>query len=135
MGDRNELLNDIQKLKMERNRLLEQIKEAEQWESVAWDSYHAVELYVNSLEKKKKIAQKYWLHSQQDINFQFEFVVDQANRVKKTLDKKRYDLLDNEIDRLIKEIRELADILGLEIDELPKNYPFFALPVEEVPNE
>ena len=45
MGERSELLNDIQKLKMERNRILEQIKEAEQWESVAWDSYHALELY------------------------------------------------------------------------------------------
>lgn len=135
MGERSELLNDIQKLKMERNRLLEQIKEAEQWESVAWDSYHAVELYVNSLEKKKKIAQNYWQHSQKDINFQFEFVVDQANRVKKTLAKKRYDLLDSEIDRMIKEIRELADVLGLEIDELPENYSSFPLPVEEVANE
>lgn len=135
MENRSELINDIQKLKTERNRLLEQIKEAEQWESVAWDSYHAVELYVNSLEKKQKIAQNYWQNSQKDINFQFEFLVDQANRVKKVLYKKRYDLLDSEIDKLIKEIRELADVLGLEIDELPQNYPFFMLPVEEVTNE
>ena len=33
MTERNELINDIQRLKVERNRLLEQIKEAEQWES------------------------------------------------------------------------------------------------------
>ena len=31
MTERNELINDIQRLKAERNRLLEQIKEAEQW--------------------------------------------------------------------------------------------------------
>ena len=51
MAERNELINDIQKLKVERNRLLEQIKEAEQWESVAWDSYYAVAEHVNAVEK------------------------------------------------------------------------------------
>ena len=41
MTDRNELINDIAELKA-RDRLLAQVKEAEQWESVAWDSYYAV---------------------------------------------------------------------------------------------
>ena len=36
MTERNELINDIQKLKAERNRLLKQIKDAERWESAAW---------------------------------------------------------------------------------------------------
>ena len=39
MTDRNELINDIAELKAKRDRLLAQVKEAEQWESVAWDSY------------------------------------------------------------------------------------------------
>lgn len=135
MTERNELINDIQKLKAERNRLLEQIKEAEQWESVAWDSYYAIEEHVNTLEKKRKITQNYWNSSQNEMRLQFGFVTDQANRVKKVLDKKRYDLLDSEIDKLVEEVRELADVLGLEIEELPLDFPFFALPAEEVDNE
>ena len=99
MTERNELINDIQKLKVERDRLLEQIKEAEQWESVAWDSYYAVAEHVNAV------------------------------------DKKRYDLLESEIDKLMEEVRELADVLGLEIEELPLDFPFFALPAEEIDNE
>ena len=55
--------------------------------------------------------------------------------MKKVLDKKRYDLLDSEIDKLTEEVRELADVLGLEIEELPLDFPFFALPAEEVDNE
>ena len=46
-----------------------------------------------------------------------------------------YDLLDSEIDKLMEEVRELADVLGLEIEELPLDFPFFALPAEEVDNE
>ena len=103
MTERNELINDIQKLKAERNRLLEQIKEAEQWESVAWDSYYAVAEHVNALDKKRKIAQNYWNTSQNEMRLQFGFVADQANQVKKVLDKKRYDLLDSEIDKLTEE--------------------------------
>lgn len=135
MTERNEFINDIQKLKAERNRLLEQIKEAEQWESVAWDSYYAIEEHVNALEKKRKIAQNYWNTSQNEMRLQFGFVAGQANRVKKVLDKKRYDLLDSEIDKLTEEVRELADILGLEIEEFPLDFSFFALPAEEVDNE
>lgn len=135
MTERNELINDIQKLKAERNRLLEQIKEAEQWESVAWDSYYAVADHVNAVEKKRKIAQNYWNSSQNEIKLQFSFVADQANRLKKVLDKNRYDLLDSEIDKLMEEVRELADVLGLGIEELPLDFPFFALPVEEIDNE
>ncbi|EPV91179.1 hypothetical protein CSW65_13355 [Streptococcus agalactiae] len=103
MTDRNELINDIAELKAKRDRLLAQVKEAEQWESVAWDSYHAV--------------------------------ADQANKVKKVLAKKRYDLLDEEIDKLMNEVRELADVLGIEIDELPLDFPFFALTAEGVSDE
>lgn len=133
--DRNELINDIAKLKAKRDRLLAQVKEAEQWESVAWGSYHAVADHVNALEKKRKIAQNYWDSSQRDISHQFDFVIDQANRIKKVLVKKRYDLLDDEIDKLINEVRELADVLGIEIDELPLDFPFFALTVEGVADE
>ena len=52
--------------------------------------------------------------------------------VKKVLDKKRYELLEGEIDELMKEIAELADVLGLEIEELPKHLPFYTLPAEEI---
>lgn len=130
MTDRNELITDIAKLKDKRNRLLAQIKEAEQWESVAWDSYYAVADHVNALEKKQKIARNYWNSSQRDIQYQFDFVADQANKVKKVLAKKRYELLDEEVDKLMFEVKQLADVLGIEIDELPLNYPFFALLAE-----
>lgn len=130
MIDRNELITDIAKLKDKRNRLLAQIKEAEQWESVAWDSYYAVADHVNALEKKQKIARNYWDSSQRDIQYQFDFVADQANKVKKVLAKKRYELLDEEVDKLMFEVKQLADVLGIEIDELPLDYPFFALLAE-----
>ncbi|GAA5399905.1 hypothetical protein BOVMAS03_19560 [Streptococcus uberis] len=130
MTERNELISDIVKLKAERDRLLEQIKEAEQWESAAWDSYHAVADHVNALEKKQKIARNYWDSSQRDIQYQFDFVADQANKVKKVLAKKRYELLDEEVDKLMFEVKQLADVLGIEIDELPLDYPFFALLAE-----
>ncbi|GAA5367173.1 hypothetical protein [Streptococcus uberis] len=130
MTERNELISDIVKLKAERDRLLEQIKEAEQWESAAWDSYHAVADHVNALEKKRKIARNYWDSSQRDIQYQFDFVADQANKVKKVLAKKRYELLDEEVDKLMFEVKQLADVLGIEIDELPLDYPFFALLAE-----
>ena len=42
MTERTELINDIEKLKAERNRLLRQVEEAEQWEGVAWDSFNAL---------------------------------------------------------------------------------------------
>ena len=130
MTDRNELISDIVKLKAERDRLLEQIKEAEQWESAAWDSFNAVADHVNALEKKQKIAKNYWDRSQRDIQYQFDFVADQANKVKKVLAKKRYELLDEEVDKLMFEVKQLADVLGIEIDELPLDYPFFALLAE-----
>jgi orotate phosphoribosyltransferase-like protein len=135
MTERNELINDIQRLKVERNRLLEQIKEAEQWESVSWDSYHALVDHINAMEKKQKIARNYWNTSQQDIKLQFESVLDQNNRLKKVIAKKRYDLLESELDKLTEEVRQLADVLGIEIDELPQDFPFFALPAEEIDNE
>lgn len=135
MTERNELINDIERLKGERNRLLAQVKEAEQWEGAAWDSFYALSDHINAMEKKRKIAQNYWNSSQSSISYQFEFVTDQANRVKKVLSKKRYELLEDEVDKLMGEIRKLADVLGLEIDELPQNYPFFALPAEEVDDE
>ncbi|HGD3372891.1 TPA: hypothetical protein ACIOEM_002110 [Streptococcus agalactiae] len=135
MTDRNELINDIAELKAKRDRLLAQVKEAEQWESVAWDSYHAFADHVKALEKKREIAQNYWDSSQRAIKSHFDFVADQANKVKKVLAKKRYDLLDEEIDKLMNEIRELADVLGIEIDELPLDFPFFALTAEGVSDE
>ncbi len=130
MTQKQELVNEIEELTAKRNRLLAQIKEAEQWESVAWDSFHALSEHINAMKKKQKIAQNYWDSSQREISYQFGFVADQANKVKKVLSKKRFDLLDAEIDILMKEIRELADVLGIEFDELPLNLPFFALPAE-----
>lgn len=135
MTERNELISDIAELKVKRDRLLAQVKEAEQWEGVAWDSYHAVEDHVKALDKKREIAQNYWDSSQRAIQAQFGFVADQANKTKKVLAKKRYDLLDEEIDKLMNEVRELADVLGIEIDELPLNFPFFALTAERVADE
>ncbi|WP_438837814.1 hypothetical protein [Streptococcus pluranimalium] len=132
MSDRDELISDIANLKAKRDRLLAQVKEAEQWESVSWDSYYAVSDHVKALEKKREIAQNYWDSSQRAIKSHFDFVVDQANKVKKVLAKKRYDLLDEEIDKLMNEVRELADVLGIEIDELPLDFPFFALTAEVV---
>ncbi|WP_438478859.1 hypothetical protein [Streptococcus pluranimalium] len=130
MSDRDELISDIANLKAKRDRLLAQVKEAEQWESVSWDSYYAVADHVKALEKKREIAQNYWDSSQRAIKSHFDFVADQANKVKKVLAKKRYDLLDEEIDKLMNEVRELADVLGIEIDELPLDFPFFALTAE-----
>lgn len=135
MTERSELINDIQRLKAERNRLLEQIKEAEQWESTSWDSYHALVDHINAMEKKQKIARNYWNTSQQDIKLQFESVLNQNNRLKRVVTKKRYDLLESELDRLTEEVRQLVDVLGIEIDELPQDFPFFALPAEEIDNE
>lgn len=127
MTERTELINDIEKLKAERNRLLSQVEEAEQWEGVAWDSFNALADHIQATKKKQVIAQNYW-----DIESQFEFVASQIARVKKVLDKKRYELLEGEIDALRKEIDELADVLGLEIEELPKHLPFYNLPDEEI---
>lgn len=135
MTERNELIADITELKAKRDRLLAQVKEAEQWESVSWDSYYAVADHVKALEKKREIAQNYWDSSQRDIKSHFDFVADQANKVKKILSKKRYNLLDEEIDKLMNEVRELADVLGIEIDELPLDFPFFALSEEVVDDE
>lgn len=45
MTERTELINDIEKLKAERNRLLRQVEEAEQWEGVAWDSFNSFSLF------------------------------------------------------------------------------------------
>ena len=83
-------------------------------------------------EKKQAIAQNYWDSSRRAIESQFEFVASQIARVKKVLDKKRYELLEGEIDELMKEIAELADVLGLEIEELPKHLPFYTLPVKRL---
>lgn len=131
-SEKNKLSSEIKQLEMKRNRLLEQIKEAEQWEGAAWDSYYAVADHVKALEKKQEIGQNYWDSSQRAIKSHFDFVADQANKVKKVLAKKRYDLLDEEIDKLMSEVRELADVLGIEIDELPLDFPFFALTAEVV---
>ncbi|WP_421038492.1 hypothetical protein [Streptococcus hyointestinalis] len=130
MTQKQELVAEIEELTTKRNRLLAQIKEAEQWESVAWDSFHALADHVNAMEKKRKIAQNYWDSSQSEITHQFGFVADQANKVKKVLAKKRFDLLEHEIETLMEEVRELADVLGIEFDELPLHFPFFALPAE-----
>ena len=130
MTERTELINDIEKLKAERNRLLRQVEEAEQWEGVAWDSFNALADHIRATEKKQIIAQNYGESSRKDIELQFEFVASQIARVKKVLDKKRYELLEGEIDELMKEIAELADVLGLEIEELPKHLPFYTLPAE-----
>lgn len=117
MTERTELINDIEKLKAERNRLLRQVEEAEQWEGTAWDSFNSLAEHIRATEKKQRIAQNYWDSSRRDIESQFEFVASQIARVKKVLDKKRYELLEGEINELQKEIATLADVLGLEIEE------------------
>ncbi|MGC4388298.1 hypothetical protein ABXW34_20880, partial [Streptococcus suis] len=71
MTQKQELVAEIEELTTKRNRLLAQIKEAEQWESVAWDSFHALADHVNAMEKKRKIAQNYWDSSQSEITHQF----------------------------------------------------------------
>lgn len=108
------LIDEIQRLESKRNRLLEQIREAEAWETAAWDSHHALSDHINAMDKKRKIAQNYWDISQRDIAYQFGFVADQINKVMKILDKKRYELLDVEIEKLMTDVKELADVLGLE---------------------
>lgn len=130
MTERTELINDIEKLKAERNRLLRQVEEAEQWEGAAWDSFNSLAEHIRTTEKKQRIAQNYWDSSRRDIESQFEFVASQIARVKKVLAKKRYELLEGEINELQKEIATLADVLGLEIEELPKHLPFYTLPAE-----
>ena len=132
MTERTELINDIEKLKAERDRLLRQVEEAEQWEGAAWDSFNSLANHLQATEKKQRIAQNYWDGSRRDIEFQFEFVASQIARVKKVLDKKCYELLEGEINELQKEIATLTDVLGLEIEELPKHLPFYTLPAEEI---
>lgn len=51
MTERAELINDIEKLKAERNRLLRQVEEAEQWESTAWESFNALADHLRATEK------------------------------------------------------------------------------------
>ena len=57
MTERTELINDIEKLKAERNRLLRQVEEAEQWEGTAWDSFNSLAEHIRATEKKQRIAQ------------------------------------------------------------------------------
>lgn len=83
MTERTELINDIEKLKAERNRLLRQVEEAEQWESTAWDSFNALADHLRATEKKQAIAQNYWDSSRRAIESQFEFVASQIARLKK----------------------------------------------------
>ena len=106
------------------------MEEAEQWEGTAWDSFNSLAEHIRATEKKQRIAQNYWDSSRRDIESQFEFVASQIARVKKVLDKKRYELLEGEINELQKEVATLADVLGLEIEELPKHLPFYRLPAE-----
>lgn len=129
------LLEEIERLENKRNRLLEQIREAEAWESAAWDSHHALADHINAMDKKRKIAQNYWDSSQRDIACQFGFVADQINKVMKILKKKRHELLEGEIENLMAEVKELANVLGLEVDELDRNNSLFALPAEVLEEE
>ena len=55
MTERTELINDIEKLKAERNRLLRQVEEAEQWEGVAWDSFNALADHIQATKKSKSL--------------------------------------------------------------------------------
>lgn len=126
------LIDEIQRLESKRNRLLEQIREAEAWETAAWDSHNAIVDHINAMDKMRKIAHNYWSSSQRDIAYQFGFVADQSNKVMKILNKKRYELLEGEIENLMAEVKELANVLGLEVDELARNNSFFTLPAEEL---
>lgn len=53
MTERTELINDIEKLKAERNRLLRQVEEAEQWEGTAWESFNALADHLRATEKSR----------------------------------------------------------------------------------
>ncbi len=90
MTERAELINDIEKLKAERNRLLRQVEEAEQWESTAWDSFNALADHLRATEKKQAIAQNYWDSSRRAIESQFEFVASQNYQLKLRSDKKYF---------------------------------------------
>lgn len=129
------LIDEIQRLESKRNRLLEQIREAEAWETAAWDSHNAIVDHINAMDKMRKIAHNYWSSSQRDIAYQFGFVADQSNKVMKILSKKRYELLDAEIEKLMTEVKELANVLGVEIDEVASNNSFFTLPAEVLEEE
>lgn len=47
MTERAELINDIEKLKAERNRLLRQV------EGAAWDSFNSLAEHIRATEKKR----------------------------------------------------------------------------------
>ena len=128
MTEREELLKEIAELKAKRDTLLAQVKEAEMWEVAAWDSFNALSDHINSLEKKRKIAGNYWDASEREVRYTFEFVIDEANKVLKMLALGRTDLLEEGVRELINRVREAADTLGVELDELPLDFSFFDLP-------
>lgn len=69
MTERTELINDIEKLKAERDRLLRQVEEAEQWEGVAWDSFNALADHLRATEKSKSLLKTIGRLLERILNF------------------------------------------------------------------
>ncbi|HFQ5481821.1 TPA: hypothetical protein ACHW51_002087 [Streptococcus agalactiae] len=134
MTDRQELINDIERLKAERQKLRDQIKDYQSMEALASDSYHGLANHFEAMEKQRRIGQDYWTTVERFVTPQMEFIWERARRVKKIVQKERYDLLPQEMEELITEVHLLAEELGVELDELPETSPYFALPVDTTKN-
>lgn len=134
MTDRQELINDIERLKAERQKLRDQIKDYQTMETLASDSYYGLANHFEAMEKQRRIGQDYWTTVERFVTPQMEFIWERARRVKKIVQKERYDLLPQEMEELITEVHLLAEELGVELDELPETSPYFALPVDTTKN-
>lgn len=132
MLERNELINDIEKLKVERKKLREQIEHYKSMEGLASDSYYALVNHYEAMEKQRRIGLDYWTTIEREVSLQMEFIWERARRVKKIVQKERYELLPQEMDELVTELHLLAEELGVELDELPENSPYFALPLDKI---
>ncbi|HEL1619371.1 hypothetical protein RFK58_10865 [Streptococcus suis] len=132
MTERQELINDIEKLKAERQRLRDQIRDYQAMEVLASDSYHALADHFEAMKKQRRIGQDYWTTIERQVAPQMEFIWERAKRVKKIVQKERYDLLPQEMEELIAEVHLLAEELGVELDELPGNSPYFALLADRI---
>ncbi|EPU31249.1 hypothetical protein [Streptococcus agalactiae] len=134
MTEKQELINDIKRLKAERQKLRDQIRDYQSMETLASDSFHGLANHFEAMEKQRRIGQDYWTTVERFVTPQMEFIWERARRVKQIVQKERYDLLPQEMEELITEVHLLAEELGVELDELPETSPYFALPVDTTKN-
>lgn len=115
MENKEKLLIEINELTKKRNRLLDQIRYAEQLENVAWDSYYAVADHIKVLERKNKISKLYWNTSQAEIQTQSELVIEKFDTLRAVVKLSDNEKVNLELDIFKQELEDLFNILGIEI--------------------